>query len=70
VGALLADGKILSRSTKETDKRRAIEFAKDSYDEVNYKQRQGLVLNSRADFELHRQRAGDATQTSTTKQID
>jgi hypothetical protein len=47
-----ADGKILRRSTKETDKRRAIEFAKDFYDEVNYKQRQGLVLNSRADFEL------------------
>ena len=47
-----ADGKILRRSTKETDKRRAIEFAKGFYDEVNYKQRQGLVLNSRADFEL------------------
>jgi hypothetical protein len=47
-----ADGKILRRSTKETDKRRALAFAKDFYDEVNYKQRQGLVLNSRADFEM------------------
>ncbi len=47
-----ADGKILRRSTKETDKRQAIAFAKDFYDEVNFKQRQGLVLNSRADFEL------------------
>ena len=46
-----ADGKILRRSTKETDKRRALAFAKDFYDEVNYKQRQGYVLNSRAGFE-------------------
>ncbi len=45
-----ADGKILRRSTKETDKRRAIEAAKAFYDEVNYKQRQGYVLNSRAGF--------------------
>lgn len=47
-----ADGKILRRSTKETEKRRAIEYAKGFYDEINFKQRQGLVLNSRADFEL------------------
>lgn len=47
-----ADGKILRRSTKETDKRHALAFAKDFYDEVNYKQRQGMVLNSHADFEL------------------
>ena len=46
-----ADGKILRRSTKETDKRRALEAAKAFYDEVNYKQRQGFVLNSRAGFE-------------------
>jgi hypothetical protein len=46
-----ADGKILRRSTKETDKRRALAFAKDFYDEVNYRQRQGYVLNSRAGFE-------------------
>lgn len=47
-----SDGKILRRSTKETDKRLANEFAKGFYDEVNYKQRQGLVLKSRADFEM------------------
>lgn len=47
-----ADGKILRRSTRETDKRRAIEFAKDFYDEINFKRRQGLVLNSSADFEM------------------
>lgn len=45
-----ADGKILRRSTKETDKRRAIEFAKGFYDEINYRQRQGLVLNNNAGF--------------------
>ena len=47
-----AAGKILRRSTKETEKRAAIAFAKDFYDEINFKQRQGLVLNSSADFEL------------------
>jgi len=47
-----ADGKILRRTTKETDKRRAIEFAKAFYDEINFKQRQGMVLNSKADFEV------------------
>ena len=47
-----ANGKTLRRTTKTTSKREAIEFAKSFYDEVNYKMRQGLVLNSRADFEL------------------
>ena len=47
-----ANGKTLRRTTKTTNKREAIEFAKSFYDEVNYKMRQGLVLNSRADFEL------------------
>lgn len=46
-----ANGKILRRSTKETDQRKAIANAKAFYDEINYKQRQGLVVNSRADFE-------------------
>lgn len=45
------DGKTLRRSTKETDKRKAFAFAKGFYDEVNYKRRQGYVLNSRANFE-------------------
>lgn len=46
-----ADGKILRRSTKEKDKRAALKFAKGFYDEILYKQRQGYVLNSHADFE-------------------
>lgn len=47
-----ADGKILRRSTKTANKRDAIEFAKGFYDEINFKQRQGLAMNSRADFEM------------------
>ena len=47
-----ADGKILRRSTKATEKRAAIAVAKDFYDEINFKQRQGLALNNRANFEL------------------
>ena len=43
-----ANGKTLRRTTKTANKRDAIEFAKGFYDEVNFKQRQGLVLNSRA----------------------
>lgn len=46
-----ADGKILRRTTKETDKKAAIKFAKQFYDEILFKQRQGFVLNSHADFE-------------------
>ena len=47
-----ADGKILRRSTRTGNKREAIAFAKDFYDEINYKQRQGFALNSNADFEV------------------
>ncbi len=47
-----ANGKTLRRTTRTANKRDAIEFAKGFYDEVNFKQRQGLVLNSRADFEM------------------
>jgi Phage integrase SAM-like domain len=39
-----ADGKILRRSTKETDKRKAFEFAKRFYDEINFKRSTGQAL--------------------------
>lgn len=39
-----ADGKILKRSTKVTDKRSAIAAAKAFYDEINYRKHAGLTL--------------------------
>ena len=41
-----ADGKILRRSTKETDKRKAFEFAKRFYDEINFKRNTGQALTA------------------------
>ena len=41
-----ADGKILRRTTKETSKQRAIEYAKGFYDEINYKRLHGVINNS------------------------
>jgi hypothetical protein len=38
-----ADGRILRRSTKETSKQRAIEYAKTFYDEINYQRLHGVV---------------------------
>ena len=41
-----ADGKVLRRSTKETDKRKAFEFAKRFYDEINFKRNTGQALTA------------------------
>lgn len=40
------NGKILRRSTKETDKRKAFEFAKRFYDEINFKKNTGQALTA------------------------
>ena len=40
------DGKILRRSTKATDKKRALAVAKEFYDEINYRKHAGLVLSA------------------------
>ena len=40
------DGQILRRTTKETSKQRAIEYAKGFYDEINYRRLHGIVGNS------------------------
>jgi hypothetical protein len=44
--------KIFRRSTKETEKRKAIEFAKKFYDELNFKQQQGLMRSRVDNFEV------------------
>jgi hypothetical protein len=40
-----SDGKILKRSTKTTEKKRAIAAAKEFYDEINYRRHAGLALS-------------------------
>lgn len=40
-----SDGKILKRSTKATDKKRAVAAAKEFYDEINYRRHAGLPLS-------------------------
>lgn len=42
-----ADKKILRRTTKATDKKRAIEAAKAFYDEINLRRHQGLLLTAK-----------------------
>jgi hypothetical protein len=46
------DKRVVRRSTKTTDKRKAIAFAKEFYDEINYKRRQGLSITSQSQFEI------------------
>ena len=40
-----SDGKILKRSTKTSEKKRAITAAKEFYDEINYRRHAGLPLS-------------------------
>jgi len=46
------DRKIVRRSTKTSDKRKAFAFAKEFYDDINYKRRQGLSITSQSQFEI------------------
>lgn len=46
------DKKVVRRSTKSTDKRKAFAFAKEFYDEINHKRRHGLAFGSQSKFEL------------------
>lgn len=45
-----ADGKILRRSTKATEKKRAIAAAKEFYDEINYRRHANLPLSASANL--------------------
>jgi hypothetical protein len=45
-------GKILKRSTKTEDKRKATEFAKDFFNEINFKKHQGLIRGKADSFEV------------------
>lgn len=45
-------GKIYKRSTKTEDKRKAIEFAKDFFNEINFKKHQGLIRGKGDSFEV------------------
>ncbi len=46
-----ADGKVVKRSTKTEDKSEALRFAKDFYEELIIKRKQGLALSSKTSFE-------------------
>lgn len=45
-------GKIFKRSSKTDEKRKAIEFAKKFYDEINFKKFQGLIKGKEDSFEV------------------
>ena len=45
-------GKIFKKSTKTDDKRKAIEFAKHFYDDINFKKHQGLIKGKEDGFEV------------------
>ena len=49
---LYVGGKVIRKTTKHTDKRKAIAFAKEFYDTAMYNQRHGVVSGSRANFEM------------------
>jgi integrase len=49
---LYVGGKVIRKTTKNTDKRKAIAFAKEFYDTAMYNQRHGVVSGSRANFEM------------------
>ena len=45
-------GRIFKKSTKTDDKRKAIEFAKHFYDDINFKKHQGLIKGKEDGFEV------------------
>ena len=45
------DGKTIRRSTKEQDKNKALKFAKNFYEDLIIRQRQGLAISKRGTFE-------------------
>ncbi len=45
-------GRIFKRSTKTEDKRKAIDFAKQFYDEINFKKHQGLIRGKEDSFSV------------------
>ena len=48
---LYVSGKTIRKTTKQTDKRKALAFAKDFYDTVTYNLRHGITAGGKANFE-------------------